>query len=152
MGRSTWTALFKLKEDWGVSVGALLFRARQLGRISDVSYRNAMIRMSQNGWRRNEPGTVTSIEQPSLMPRAVELLDSVGITTEELVRQCRVPHHLFEAATSRIPLSEVRDRKSDNALSYPDEGPSTEERRKTSVVSLLRPPGSQLGASPHPEP
>ena len=79
MGRSTWTTLFRLKEDWGVSVGALLFRARQLGRLSDVSYRNAMIRMSQNGWRRHEPGTVTSIEQPSLMPRALELLDSVGI-------------------------------------------------------------------------
>ena len=55
MGRSAWTTLFRLKEQWGVSVSALLFRARQLGRLSDVSYRNAMIRMSQQGWRRDEP-------------------------------------------------------------------------------------------------
>ena len=95
MGRSAWTTLFRLKEQWGVSVSALLFRARQLGRLSDVSYRNAMIRMSQQGWRRDEPGAIASIEQPSLMPRALELLDSVGITAEELIAQCRIPSHLL---------------------------------------------------------
>ena len=116
MGRSAWTTLFGLKEDWGVSVGALLFRARQVGRLSAVSYRNAMIRMSQEGWCRDEPGAVTSIEQPSLMPRAVELLDSIGTTTDELVAQCRVPRHLFEAATARTPMADTFPLCDDPAL------------------------------------
>ena len=38
--------LGKLKEQWGVSMQALLFRARQLGRLGDVSYRNAMTTIS----------------------------------------------------------------------------------------------------------
>lgn len=137
MGRSSWTTLFKLKEQWGVSVGALLFRARQLGRLSDVSYRNAMVRMSQEGWRRDEPGAITSIEQPSLMPRALELLDSVGITTEELVAQCRIPRHLFDAATARAPLAEVPPAAADQSAST-----DSRPRRKRSMVSLLRPPSS----------
>lgn len=141
MGRSSWTTFFKLKEQWGVSVGALLFRARQLGRLSDVSYRNAMIRMSQQGWRRHEPGAITSIEQPSLMPRALELLETVGITTEELVAQCRIPRHLFDAATARTPLGEKPAARVDERT---DREESTEhdrhQKRATSVVSLLRPP------------
>ncbi len=144
MGRSSWTTFFKLKEQWGVSVGALLFRARRLGRLSDVSYRNAMIRMSQEGWRRDEPGAITSIEQPSLMPRALELLDAVGITTDELVAQCRIPPHLFEAATARTPLVDSPHAGIDGS---PNTGESdaldSHHHRMASVVSLLRPPNSR---------
>lgn len=50
--------LAELKEYWGVSLVALLYRARALGIVGDVSYRNAMVRMSQNGWRRAWPGRV----------------------------------------------------------------------------------------------
>jgi Zn-dependent peptidase ImmA (M78 family)/transcriptional regulator with XRE-family HTH domain len=144
MGRASWTTLFRLKEQWGVSVGALLFRARQLGRLSDVSYRNAMIRMSQEGWRRHEPGAVLSIEQPSLMPRALELLGMVGITSDELVSQCRIPRHLFDAATARTPVTDVRAGllegvSPSNAF---DEGAKA---RQSSIVSLLRPPAPSTG-------
>lgn len=150
MGRSSWTTLFKLKEQWGVSVGALLFRARQLGRLTDVSYRNAMIRMSQEGWRRDEPGAIASIEQPSLMPRALELLDAVGITTEELVAQCRIPRHLFDAATARSPLVATqpaggngRDKPGANGVR------GSHQSRTSSIVSLLRPPNSQADRVAH---
>jgi Zn-dependent peptidase ImmA (M78 family)/transcriptional regulator with XRE-family HTH domain len=140
MGRSSWTTLFKLKEQWGVSVGALLFRARQLGRLPDVSYRNAMIRMSQQGWRRHEPGAVASVEQPSLMPRALELLDSVGITTDELSAQCRVPPHLFEAATGRTPLPEAKPTTVFDPNLLDSDQPDHGIRGPSSIVSLLRPP------------
>lgn len=105
MGRSSWTTLLRLKEQWGVSLAALLFRARALGRLSDVSYRNAMLAMSSRGWRRDEPGAVSTVEQPSLMPRAIELLDQAGVDEAALLAQCRVPVHLFRAATARAPLS-----------------------------------------------
>lgn len=150
MGRSSWTTLFKLKEQWGVSVGALLFRARQLGRLSDVSYRNAMIRMSQEGWRRDEPGAIASIEQPSMMPRALELLDAVGISTEELVAQCRIPRHLFDAATARTPLVETPPTGVNRRVNTgAGDKLHSHQHRTSSIVSLLRPSSSQADGVAH---
>lgn len=150
MGRNAWTTLFRLKEQWGVSVSALLYRARQLGRLSDVSYRNAMIRMSQEGWRRDEPGAIATIEQPSLMPRALELLNSVGIVAEELIAQCRIPSHLFEAVTSRIPMMAATGNAAaldgDSNVAQPTD---CLEKRKSPVVSLLRPPYATSGDLAH---
>ncbi len=103
MNRSAWVTLAKLKEQWGVSIQALLYRARRLGRLGDVSYRNAMVTLSTRGWRRNEPGLITAIEQPSLLPRAIELLDNEGIGELSLIEQCRVPADLFRLVTARTP-------------------------------------------------
>ncbi len=103
MGGNVWTTLGKLKERWGVSMQALLFRARRLGRLGEVSYRNAMATISARGWRRDEPGLVSAIEQPSLLPRAVDLLAQEGIARDVLVQQCRVPVELFRTVTARAP-------------------------------------------------
>jgi Zn-dependent peptidase ImmA (M78 family)/transcriptional regulator with XRE-family HTH domain len=104
MNASAWASLARLKEQWGVSMQALLFRARRLGVLGDVSYRNAMTTISARGWRRNEPGQVTALEHPSLLPRAVELLGSEGVDEQTLAAECRAPLGLFCAATSRAPL------------------------------------------------
>jgi Zn-dependent peptidase ImmA (M78 family)/transcriptional regulator with XRE-family HTH domain len=103
MGGNVWVTLAKLKEQWGVSMQALLFRARQLGRLGDVSYRNAMTTISARGWRRDEPGLIITIEQPSLLPRAIELLHQEQIDEGALIAQCRVPIELFRTVTSRTP-------------------------------------------------
>ncbi len=103
MGGNAWRTLARLKEQWGVSMQALLYRARWLRRLSDVSYRNAMTTISARGWRRNEPGLVGAIEQPSLLSRAVELLDQDGIAEHALIAQCRVPVDLFHTVTARTP-------------------------------------------------
>jgi len=105
MGGHVWTNLARLKEQWGVSMQALLYRARRLGRLSDVSYRNAMNTITNRGWRRQEPGLVTVIEQPSLLPKAVEMLAGEGIEEEHLIGQCRVPRGLFRVVTSRTPVN-----------------------------------------------
>jgi hypothetical protein len=49
-----------------MSVQALLMRASVLGRLDEVSYRNAMMTLSSRGWRRAEPGQMTVLEQPSI--------------------------------------------------------------------------------------
>ena len=103
MGSGTWRTLGQLKETWGVSMQALLHRARWLGKLSDVSYRNAMTAVSARGWRRSEPGRIIVIEQPSLLPKAVELLEQEGIDERQLLEQCRVPAHLFRIITARTP-------------------------------------------------
>lgn len=127
MNRSAWVTLAKLKEQWGVSIQALLYRARRLGRLGDVSYRNAMVTLSTRGWRRNEPGLITAIEQPSLLPRAIELLKNEDIEELSLIEQCRVPAELFRLVTARIPHAPEPD-QADGDHSLP-------ESKK--VVSLL---------------
>lgn len=130
MGGSTWRTLGKLKEQWGVSMQALLFRARRLGRLGDVSYRNAMTTISARGWRRDEPGLIGTIEQPSLLPKSLELLTQEGIDEDALVAQCRVPIDLFRTVTSRTPDSAPSDILQ---LSVAEDG----QRSVGKVVSLL---------------
>src|SRR6266567_3247132 len=128
MGGNAWVTLAKLKEQWGVSIQSLLFRARRLGRLGDISYRNAMTSISARGWRRDEPGLITAIEQPSLLPRAVELLNQEGVDETVLVAQCRVPADLFRIVTSRTPRDLVSELE-------PSERPTS--GAATRVVSLL---------------
>lgn len=103
-----WAQLADLKEHWGVSLAALLYRARALGVMGDVSYRNAMVRMSQNGWRRAEPGRVSTLEMPSMLPRAREVLSSAGVDDERFLSGSGLPPALYEVVASRVPL--VRSR------------------------------------------
>lgn len=100
-----WAKLAELKEHWGVSIAALLYRARTLGVMGDVTYRNAMIRMSQNGWRRAEPGRVSSLEAPSMLPRAREVINEAGITDEQLLTGAGLPLSLFEVVAARAPVA-----------------------------------------------
>lgn len=136
MGGDVWQRLARLKEQWGVSIQALLYRARRLGRLSDVSYRNAMTTISTRGWRRDEPGLVTVIEQPSLLPRAVALLAQEGISDAQLIEQCRVPADLFHIVTSRTPTVPLLD----------DAEATIGARSAGGVVSLLSRQGA--GADP----
>lgn len=102
--KANWRRLALLKEKWGVSMQSLLFRGRRLGVMSETTYRNAMTTVSARGWRRQEPGPSTSVEQPSLLPRAVELLRDHGVDAASLATEARVPLPLFELATARVPV------------------------------------------------
>jgi Zn-dependent peptidase ImmA (M78 family)/transcriptional regulator with XRE-family HTH domain len=62
-----------LKRTWGVSVAALLYRARELGRMSDAAYRRGVIWMSSEYGRRHEPGDLGEPERPLMLRRAAEL-------------------------------------------------------------------------------
>lgn len=103
MNRRAWATLAQLKEDWGVSIQALLYRARELGRLSEVSYRNAMGTITARGWRRNEPGAISTIEQPSLLAKATEILTQEGYDSSDLADEGGAPGRLFNMLTSRRP-------------------------------------------------
>jgi Zn-dependent peptidase ImmA (M78 family)/transcriptional regulator with XRE-family HTH domain len=100
-----WRRLGELKQHWNVSLQALLFRARTLKVMSDVTYRNAMATVSSRGWRRREPGPMPLLEQPSLLPKAVNLLaQDMGVDETALAAECQAPLGLFRTITSRAPL------------------------------------------------
>ena len=98
-----WAVFAELKEHWGVSMAALLYRARSLGVMGDVTYRNAMMSVSQKGWRRAEPGRVSVVEMPSLLPRAVEVLESAGISLDQVIKGPGLPRSVFSTIASRTP-------------------------------------------------
>ena len=63
--RADWPKLFDLKRKWQVSLGALLMRARNLGRMSESQYLTAVKAASARGWRRVEPVPLGRPEQPT---------------------------------------------------------------------------------------
>jgi Zn-dependent peptidase ImmA (M78 family) len=67
--RADWPRLFDLKRKWQVSLGALLMRARNLGRMSESQYLTAVKAASARGWRRVEPVPLGKPEQPSRFAR-----------------------------------------------------------------------------------
>ncbi|MEU3051787.1 helix-turn-helix domain-containing protein [Streptomyces griseus] len=104
--KADWRSLAALKEAYGVSLQALLYRSRALGVMSDVTYRNAVAYLSSKGWRRREPGEMPAVEQPSLYPKAVEILQSVGMNELSLAKESRVTPGIFRTVTARHPVRE----------------------------------------------
>lgn len=101
--KNGWSNLAQLKEHWGVSIQSLLYRSRALGVMNDVSYRNAMMRVSSLGWRRAEPGNVVALEMPSLFPAAIEALRGAGISVAELSKGPGLPLPVLELISARSP-------------------------------------------------
>jgi Zn-dependent peptidase ImmA (M78 family)/transcriptional regulator with XRE-family HTH domain len=130
MNAAAWQSLARCKERWGTSIQALLYRARRLGALTEVSYRNAIATLTSRGWRRTEPGLVTVLEQPSMLPRALELLAAEGISSCDLRDQCRVPAELFRTVTSRHPQPAAPSTATSSTVPH--------DTRPSPVASLFR--------------
>ena len=95
--RFAWEKYFNLKERWKVSLAALVRRARDLGAISESTYKRAMVQYSQKGWRNGEPGDLRQPEQPVLISRALSMLEEkLGIDQPTVARElCIQPTDLL---------------------------------------------------------
>jgi Zn-dependent peptidase ImmA (M78 family)/DNA-binding XRE family transcriptional regulator len=84
--------LLGLKRTWGVSVAALYYRARELKTISPEAHRNAMVRLSDWGWRKSEPGDLGPYERPTLLRRGLDLVvESTGTSEEKIANALGIP-------------------------------------------------------------
>ncbi|MGW3556117.1 helix-turn-helix domain-containing protein [Streptomyces sp. NPDC000963] len=128
--KADWRVLATLKETYGVSLQALLYRSKTLGVMGDVTYRNAITYLSSKGWRRREPGEMPAVEQPSLYPRAVEILSSVGMEEMSLAREARVTPGLFRTVTARAPARED--------LFLETQAAENQDHLDSDVISLFR--------------
>lgn len=107
--RVDWQTYFALKVRWRVSLQALLYRARTVGAVSEPAYKRAMVRMSANDWRRNEPVDLGPAEEPTVMQEAVRLIcDARGILPERLIYEARLPFDLMASLTSLTPEPKPR--------------------------------------------
>jgi Zn-dependent peptidase ImmA (M78 family)/DNA-binding XRE family transcriptional regulator len=76
---------------WGTSMQALLFRARDVGTLSEDSYRRAMQRLSAAGWRTREPVDMGPAEAPELLQLAVGSLAAGGGSLETIASAIGLP-------------------------------------------------------------
>jgi Zn-dependent peptidase ImmA (M78 family)/DNA-binding XRE family transcriptional regulator len=93
--RVDWKHMVELKRTWGVSIAALLYRARTLGTLDRTRYETAMKMMSRKGWRKREPGYLGHPERPVLLHKAVEKLKSAGFSTQDLLQLTRLSEKRF---------------------------------------------------------
>ncbi|MEU8804157.1 ImmA/IrrE family metallo-endopeptidase [Spirillospora sp. NPDC048819] len=99
--KADWERLGELKAVWGVSIAALLYRARTLGIMTETVYRNAMSTMSSRGWRRHEPGTARPLEQPTMLTRAIEIVGQAGTGRDRVAELARVTRADLDLLISR---------------------------------------------------
>lgn len=76
----------QLKLSWKISMGALIRKARDIGKISESSYKYYNIEMSKRGWRTMEPVQLKNIgEQPRIAKQLVAAhLNDLEYSKEEL--------------------------------------------------------------------
>lgn len=67
-----------LKKKWGVSMQAMMYRARQLEIISGNQFQYMMRQVSQRGWRKHEPGDVEGTLNSTLFQGAIDVLFDGG--------------------------------------------------------------------------
>jgi Zn-dependent peptidase ImmA (M78 family) len=66
--------LLLLKQKYGMSMAAWIYRASDLGILHENDVRNLWRGFSSHGWRKNEPGEPLPTEQPGRMTRLVRRL------------------------------------------------------------------------------
>lgn len=79
---------------WGVDVASLVYRARELNRISETSYRRAFQRLAQ--LRKEGAYVAQSVakypgEQPQLLLQAYRLAETSGLDVESLAERLKLP-------------------------------------------------------------
>ena len=100
----------RLKERWKVSIQSMVYRCRQLGVISEYTYKYLQRQISAKGWRKQEPGDDINefpLEKTRTLGDALRLIVDNGITTplkiqetlgipaEELAMMCEVDPGYF---------------------------------------------------------
>lgn len=75
--RLVWAHYLELKRHWKVSLAALVRRARDLGVMSEDTYRRANVQLNQKGWKYSEPDEPEA-EFPTILPQAIGLLGEKG--------------------------------------------------------------------------
>lgn len=89
-----------------VSMAALLYRGRELGRVGDPSYRRLIVKMSSMGWRKQEPMPLTSSEKPVLLTKAAQALNDEPKLLTTAINRVSLPDDfvtglLFDKARKR---------------------------------------------------
>lgn len=108
--RMSWPTYFDLKVRWRVSLQALLYRAKTLGALSPDAYQRAQAYLARNWGRTVEPIDLGPPEQPSLLTKALELMDTkLGMDRDVIAGEARFHRRLLDQLLAdAVPLGEAR--------------------------------------------
>lgn len=101
-----WGRYLSLKRGWGMSMAALVRRAKDLGVIDDAMYTRAMKQQSAYGWRQVEPGsTDRSLPTPRLLSRK---MTQAGISPNLLAERTHLPEQVvLRIVGGKVPSSTI---------------------------------------------
>jgi Zn-dependent peptidase ImmA (M78 family)/transcriptional regulator with XRE-family HTH domain len=88
--RLRWDQFLELKGRWGVSLAALVRRAKNLQLISQDTFRRAMVQIGKRGWRKCEPAE-PPVEQPSLIRTAFSLISGHSLSVSSISENLGLP-------------------------------------------------------------
>lgn len=96
--------LADMKADYGISIAAIMARARQLGLIAESLYKTFCIEFRKRGWHKDEPGEYIGIEHSNrfeqLLFRAVST-DAISMT--KAAHLAGQPLATFRASLQMVP-------------------------------------------------
>jgi len=95
--RLTAKELIEIKEEYGISIAAIIYRARDLGLVSESFCTTFWIQYNQWGWKTMEPGELVVRETSH---RFEQLLQRAAATEALSLSKC--------ASLARKPLEEFR--------------------------------------------
>lgn len=98
--RADFRYLVGLKKEWGMSIGALLRRSKDVGVMNENAYVQAVKFMSMKGWTKHEPGDRGQIESPTLLTSAVRLGANDADGSRALAELTGWPHRLVSGLLS----------------------------------------------------
>lgn len=103
------TKFMDLKLYWGTSMQALMYKAWQIGELSDRMYKYYVIEMSKRGFRKNEPVDVPHLrEEPSTLKSIIQAhTHELGFSLEDLSELFGLPE---EELVSLYPVTRPRPR------------------------------------------
>jgi hypothetical protein len=118
-----------MKPRWKASVGAMVFRAKQLGIISEEYGTRLWKNYSARGWRRGEPGDEKIVfEETRLMSRAIKMLleeggfdqarvvSEVGLFPADIERLCGLPENYLRTSENKVVPLRLRTTKESSDL------------------------------------
>ena len=100
-----WGCYLQLKRTWGMSMAALVRRAKDLKVIDDATYTQAMKQRSSYGWRFKEPGSGDrAVPEPQYLSLATSLAD---VSAEQLADRMHLPTGVVKRIIGDRPPSLV---------------------------------------------
>ncbi len=102
-------AYARLKHKWGVSIQALLYRARELEVITEAAYRRSVMTISRDFGRSAEPYPLPGREHPRLLALAVEVAAQSGVERETLANEAGLTLDDLDSLTAELERRPVVD-------------------------------------------
>src|SRR5260370_31893651 len=103
-----------LKQRWGVSIAALIMRARKLEIIKQRKYAQLFQQLSARGWRMREPRMFdVPVEKPRAVRQIAEMVYGNPIRYQKLAEDVGMPENfvraIIESRATKVPEQSIKE-------------------------------------------